>query len=99
MTRKTADPSSTDPRRSDTATYSQTRGGARDTPEPNRRDSRMPHERDESARATGDRLQEDPVPSDEQMTDALDDIRSGRKDTDRTGTPNDVPTRNTPQGE
>lgn len=77
----------------DTASYAQTQGApGKDNP-PNRRQSRMPHERDESAAATGDRLNENPVPSDRQISDAREDVESGRVDTDRRGIPNDVPTR------
>ena len=58
---------------------------------------RMPHERDESARATGDRLKEQPVPSDRQITDAGRDAERGLVDTDRRGIPNDVPARHPPK--
>ena len=57
---------------------------------------RMPHERDESARATGDRLREQPVPSERQITDAENDAERGLVDTDRRGVPNDVPSRKSP---
>ena len=63
----------------------------------NTRNPRMPHERDESARATGDRLNEQPVPSQRQITDAGKDVESGRVDTDRRGVPNDVPGRPSPK--
>ena len=57
----------------------------------------MPHERDESARATGDRLREKPVPSERQISDAVRDIERGAVDTDRRGVPNDVPARRAPK--
>jgi len=53
--------------------------------------TRLPHERDESAKATGDRLKEDPTPSDRQISKAGEDVASGRVDTERRGVPNDVP--------
>ena len=53
---------------------------------------RAPHERDESARASDDRLrQRQRPPSDRQITQAAEDIESGKVDTDRRGIPNDVP--------
>ena len=87
-----ADAPSSAERDKDTATYSQTQGGSGDVPPPNERYSRMPHERDESAAATGNRLKENPIPSDERISDAHDDIEAGRQDTDRTGIPNNIPT-------
>ena len=73
----------------DTASYNQPHGATRDRLE--QRNPRMPHERDESARATGDRLTENPVPSDRRISDAGNDVEQGRVDTDRRGVPNDVP--------
>jgi hypothetical protein len=55
------------------------------------RSPRLPHERDESARASGDRLKEDPPPSDRQVSQAAEDVERGLVDTDRRGIPNDVP--------
>jgi len=53
---------------------------------------REPHERDESARPSDDRLkQRQRPPSDRQITQAADDIETGKVDTDRRGIPNDVP--------
>ena len=57
----------------------------------NRAVPRMPHERDESADATGSRLDESPVPSEKHMEDAIEDLKSGRRDTERKGIPSDVP--------
>lgn len=72
----------------DTASYSQPQGESRSL---DQRNPRMPHERDESARATGERRTENPVPSDRQISDAGSDVEQGRVDTDRRGVPNDVP--------
>ena len=56
-----------------------------------RRNPRVPNERDESAEATGNRLDENPVPSDREISQAGEDVEAGRVDTDRRGVPNDVP--------
>jgi hypothetical protein len=74
----------------DTTSYEQSQG-APEKVAPNRRNERMPHERDESARATGNRLTEKPVPSDRQISQAHDDVEDGLVDTDRRGVPNDLP--------
>jgi len=76
----------------DTAAEGQSVGTDRGAP-PGPRDPRMPHERDESARSTGDRLRETPVPSGRKINDAARDVERGRVDTDRRGVPNDVPGR------
>ena len=78
----------------DTAADGQGTGPDRGVP-PGRRAPRMPHERDESARSTGDRLRETPVPSGRKINDAARDVERGRVDTDRRGVPNDVPGRRT----
>ena len=83
----------------DTASYAQPFGAPEPDNPPQRRYERMPHERDESAEATGDRLEENPVPSDRQISDAHKDIEAGRVDTDRRGIPSDVPTAKTNSGE
>ena len=75
--------------RSDTQSSEQSQGGPGTAPQ--RRNDRLPHERDESARATGERLQENPVPSDTQISKAGEDVEAGRVDTDRRGVPNDIP--------
>ena len=81
---------------SDTAAEGQSVGTDRGAP-PGPPDPRMPHERDESARATGDRLRETPAPSERRITDAGRDVERGIVDTDRRGVPNDVPGRGTRQ--
>ena len=83
----------------DTASYAQPHGAPERNNPPHRRDERMPHERDESAEATGDRLEEDPVPSDRQISEAQKDVEAGRVDTDRRGVPSDVPTAKPTPGE
>ena len=75
----------------DTTSYEQSQGAPGEHVAPNRRNERMPHERDESARATGNRLKEKPVPSDRQISQAHDDVEDGLVDTDRRGVPNDLP--------
>lgn len=74
----------------DTTSYEQSQGAPGGVA-PNRRNERMPHERDESARGTGNRLKESPVPSDRQISQAHDDVEDGLVDTDRRGVPNDLP--------
>ncbi len=102
MHQKPSDRQPPSPERSDsdtdTASYTQPHGAPDPANPPHRRYERMPHERDESAQATGDRLKEDPVPSDRQISDAQKDVAAGSVDTDRRGVPSDVPTRN-PKGE
>ena len=86
---RSGDPAETD---SDTSSIGQTQGspapGARSA---TRRSPRVPNERDESASATGNRLDENPVPSERQISQAAEDVEAGRVDTDRRGVPNDVP--------
>jgi hypothetical protein len=77
----------------DTSSYEQAQGA---DAVPQRRNERLPHERDESARATGNRLAERPTPSDKQISDAREDVERGRVDTDRRGIPNDLPNRKSP---
>jgi hypothetical protein len=80
---------------SDTASYKQRMGGD-DPPAPRGgANPRLPHERDESARATGDRLDESPTPSDRQISQAGEDVERGLVDTDRRGVPDDLPKRKT----
>ena len=80
---------------SDTASYKQRMGGD-DPPAPRGgANPRLPHERDESARATGDRHDENPTPSDRQISQAGEDAEQGLVDTDRRGVPNDLPKRST----
>lgn len=80
----------------DTSSYEQSRrssGAPEPATEPNARKPRLPHERDESARATGDRLKETPTPSDREISQAGEDVERGLVDTDRRGIPNDIPNR------
>jgi hypothetical protein len=90
-------PAGSGPRKSarrdrDTASYEQRPGGTDVKGTPGSvRSPRQPHERDESARASGDRLKQDPRPSDRQITKAAEDVERGLVDTDRRGIPNDVP--------
>jgi hypothetical protein len=83
--------------KADTVSYEQAEGAAAPEGTPQgRRNDRLPHERDESARATGDRLRERPAPSEKQISRAEEDVESGRVDTDRRGIPNDLPKRKSP---
>jgi hypothetical protein len=76
----------------DTASYEQRPGDTDVKGTPGSvRNPRQPHERDESARASSDRLKQDPPPSERQISDAAEDIERGLVDTDRRGIPNDVP--------
>ena len=98
MSRSTPEPRTPpDPQKpdSDTASYKQRMGGD-DPPAPRGGASpRLPHERDESASATGDRLDENPTPSDRQISQAGEDVEHGLVDTDRRGVPDDLPKRKT----
>jgi hypothetical protein len=78
-------------RDTDTARYEQLHGAQDPKTRPNRRSEKMPHERDESAVSTGNRLDEAAPPSDRQISQALDDVEEGRLDTERKGVPSDVP--------
>ena len=80
---------------SDTASYKQRMGGDDPAAPRGGASPRLPHERDESAQATGDRLRESPTPSDRQISQAAEDVESGLVDTDRRGVPNDLPKRKT----
>lgn len=97
-TRQSRNPSDTSKSRFDTATQAQPMGG--DDPRLPRTGAvpRLPHERDESARGTGDRLRENPAPSDRQISQAGEDVERGLVDTDRRGVPNDLPNRKTTRG-
>ena len=74
---------------SDTASYQQPQGDPKVKPE--RRYEKLPHERDESAKSTGNRLDEPRPPPDTQISRAEKDVTQGRVDTDRRGVPSDVP--------
>jgi hypothetical protein len=75
----------------DTSSYEQVHGANDGKAAPDRRAEKLPHERDESARSTGDRLDEQMPPSERRISDAEQDVEAGRVDTDRRGVPNDVP--------
>jgi hypothetical protein len=53
--------------------------------------AKMPHERDESAGDTGNRMREAMPPSDGEIRQAHRDIEHGLSDTDRRGVPDDIP--------
>ncbi|MGZ8155396.1 MAG: hypothetical protein ACXWUK_08870 [Burkholderiales bacterium] len=73
-----------------TASYEQPQGSS--SPDAtNRKLEKMPHERDESARDTGNRLDEAVVPSGREIHQAHEDIEKGLVDTDRRGVPDDIP--------
>jgi hypothetical protein len=74
----------------DTASYEQFQGSTRTDSTP-RKVEKAPHERDESATDTGNRLDEAQPPTAREITQAHDDIESGLEDTDRRGVPDDVP--------
>jgi hypothetical protein len=78
-------------RDTDTSSYAQAHGAPDAPKDPNQRNESMPHERDESARSTGNRLDETPSPSQHQISQAHDDVEEGQVDTDRRGIPSDVP--------
>ena len=78
-------------RDTDTSSYEQPQG-TRDAPaQPERRNPRLPHEGDESARATG--RHEKPARTGADIAQAAEDVERGLVDTDRRGVPNDLPTR------
>ena len=78
-------------RNTDTPSYEQLHGEQDPKAKPHRRYEKMPHERDESAQSTGNRLDQQVPPSERQITQAHDDVESGQVDTDRRGVPDDVP--------
>jgi hypothetical protein len=78
------------PRRGKTTTQAQLQG----TPARNstkRPIAKMPHERDESARDTGNRMRESMPPPGGEIRQAYRDIEHGLSDTDRRGVPDDIP--------
>jgi hypothetical protein len=79
------------PADADTSSNEQSQGAPGPNVAPNRPNERLPHERDESARATGDRLKEKPVPSERRISQARKDVERGLVDTERRGIPNDLP--------
>lgn len=80
----------------DTTSYAQPGGTAKQGAQ-NERQTRMPHERDESASSTGNRLDQDAPPSKERMSDAVKDLKEGREDTDLRGIPDRIPTPGQPK--
>ncbi|HYC48481.1 MAG TPA: hypothetical protein VED01_23660 [Burkholderiales bacterium] len=95
MTRKTTDEQPKPD--ADTTSERQQNGATGRRAPAAQRNPRMPHERDESARASGGRLKEQPVPSERQITDAQRDVERGLVDTDRRDVPSDVPGRHSPK--
>jgi hypothetical protein len=89
-TRDTIRPESRSKGPGETETFEQL-SGSTDPRSTNRRNERMPHERDESAKATGNRLDQPAPPSEAEISQAHDDAESDQVDTDRRGVPNDVP--------
>lgn len=75
----------------DTSSFEQIHGTQDPKMAPNRRNEKLPHERDESARPADDRMNESAPPSDRQISQAQQDVASGQVDTDRRGVPSDVP--------
>jgi hypothetical protein len=75
----------------DTSSFEQLQGAADATSDSRRPQEKLPHERDESARATGNRLDPAAPPSGRQISQAHEDVEEGLIDTDRRGVPNDVP--------
>jgi len=75
----------------DTASYEQLQGTSAGPATPGKRNPKMPHERDESARSTGNRLNEQLPPSERKISQAHRDTERGLVDTERRGVPNDVP--------
>jgi hypothetical protein len=51
----------------------------------------MPHERDESARASEEGIDDKQPASQRQILQAHEDVEQGLVDTDRRGTPSDIP--------
>ena len=78
-------------RDADTATFEQQQGTPDREVAPNRQRPSMPHERDESAAATGNRLDQEVPPSEQKISQAADDVERGLVDTDRRGIPDDIP--------
>jgi len=75
----------------DTSSVEQIHGTQDPGTAPNRRNEKLPHERDESARPADDRMNESSPPSDRQIAQAQRDVADGQVDTDRRGVPSDVP--------
>lgn len=93
MPKKTKRPSTRDSAADaggDTRSYEQLQGSP-SSRSANRKLEKMPHEKDESARDTGNRLDEALPPAEKEIDQAHEDIEKGLVDTDRRGVPDDVP--------
>ena len=73
----------------DTSSYEQVQGTPDRSEKPLAENPRQPHERDESARATG--KHEKPARTGAGITQAAEDVERGRIDTERRGVPSDLP--------
>ena len=73
----------------DTSSQSEPQGAGK----PGQAQPRLPHERDESATATGNRMDEAPPPSSRRISEARKNAEEGQLDTDRRGIPNDIPSK------
>ena len=92
MSEKPADPAPKQQKPdTDTSAFEQIHGTQDPKTVPNRAYEKMPHERDESARPSDDRMNESAPPSDPQISQAHQDVVDGQVDTDRRGVPSDVP--------
>ena len=76
---------------SDTSSQEQLQGTSDPAVKPARSNPRLPHERDESATATG--RHEKPARTGADIAQAGEDAERGLVDTERRGVPNDVPNR------
>lgn len=74
-----------------TGSYPQLQGAHIERTDLTRRNDKTPNERDESAQTTPSKRKEDAPQSDEQISQAYEDISKGLRDTDRRGIPDDVP--------
>jgi hypothetical protein len=74
----------------DTATYEQLHGSTRADSD-SRKVEKLPHERDQSASDTGNRLDQALPPTAREIEQAHEDVEQGQRDTDRRGVPDDVP--------
>ena len=83
----------------ETASYEQLHGATDPHGAPGQlRYPRQPHERDESARNMGNRLDQPLPPSEREISQAHQDTERGLVDTERRGVPNDVPSRGKRRG-
>jgi hypothetical protein len=74
----------------DTSSYDQSQGG-HDQRRPQGRNPKMPHERDESAVSNATPDNQRRPPSKDRVEQAHKDLQRGLVDTDRRGTPDDIP--------